>query len=486
MAGFVADNVARTSVEYDKMAENWVLLHDLLGGTATMQAAGERWLPREPAEEQKAWDIRLLRTVLYNAYKDTVKKLVSKPYSRQVTVDGSIDLRLEAMQADMDLAGSDITQFGRDLLKAAVIYGLTHVLVDYPRATGKESKAEEIDSGARPYCIHIEPPNLLAWTSVAMPNGEQRLTSIRFKEVAIEQDGDYGTQEVEYIRVWTETYWEKWRRTSETTDEWEKIDEGNHTFNGIPLVTFYTNRTGFLTGEPPLYELAEMNLVHWQSFSDQRNILRFSRLALLFGSGFDQQQMEDGLVVSVNNVIWSRNKEAKLVYVEHTGAAIGAGQVDLDKLEERMEILGLQPLVQRTGDATATGATINETRTHTDIQAWIASENIMVRRLFVVAGEWIRVTVGDGFKISIFDDFGISLRQAQDVSELTKIWQGGGITHNTFLIELKKRGVLDESIDVEAEVEAVKDEMPVMPMLTPEPDEEEDIELELEEAAVNG
>ncbi|HDY86886.1 MAG TPA: hypothetical protein ENH82_02085, partial [bacterium] len=59
------------SISYERMAEKWDLINDLLGGTKAMQASGEKWLPSEPAESQLAYDARLSRSVLYNGLRDT-------------------------------------------------------------------------------------------------------------------------------------------------------------------------------------------------------------------------------------------------------------------------------------------------------------------------------------------------------------------------------------------------------------------------------
>jgi len=61
---------------YNAMQAHWGLIDDLLGGTLAMRAAGEKWLPKEPKEENKSWQNRLDRSILYGAYADTVDDLV--------------------------------------------------------------------------------------------------------------------------------------------------------------------------------------------------------------------------------------------------------------------------------------------------------------------------------------------------------------------------------------------------------------------------
>src|SRR6185295_4553940 len=99
------------------------------------------------------------------------------------------------------------------------------------------------------------------------------------------------------------------------------------------LAPVYLNRTGFMTGEPPLEELADLNVAHWQSSSDQRNILTVARVPILFGTGIEGNEK---LEIGASSMIRTSDPNAKLTYVEHTGAAIGAGERDLERLEFQM------------------------------------------------------------------------------------------------------------------------------------------------------
>ena len=105
---------------------------------------------------------------------------------------------------------------------------------------------------------------------------------------------------------------------------------------------------------PPLMDLAWMNLAHWQSYSDQRSILRFVRIALLFVAGLDDEEMEKPITIGANRTFRSKNPNAKMEYVEHTGKGVEAGQEDLNKIEGRMQTLGLRPYTSRPGTVTAT------------------------------------------------------------------------------------------------------------------------------------
>jgi hypothetical protein len=476
------NKVNTPSIEYRQMSEQWDLLHDLLGGTKTMRQAREKWLMMEPREQDIAYRNRLQRTYLYNAFRDTVEKLVSKPFSRPVTTQGNLPERLESMLQNMDMTGRDITQFSRDLFTAGVTYGLSHVLVDFPQFAPTATLADERASGVRPLFVHVPPTNLIGWRTETQENGEQMLVQARIYEKKIEAYGEYGDRECEYIRVYTPDSWQLWKRDKADTDDYLLMDEGTHTFGGIPLATFYVSRTGMATATPPLNDLAWLNLAHWQSMSDQRNVLRFARVGLLFAAGFSDEEMEEGLTIGPNQLIRSTNEAAKVSYVEHKGEAIKSGQEDLDKLEDRMKVLGLQPLVSRTGNQTATGRALDESRTHTAIQAWIRSLENTLRQAFEMAAKWVKLEIEDDFSIDINNDFGLSVRAAEDIESLIEMRKTGEVSRETFLREIKRRGLLSEAVDIETEMLTIEDEGPMLAgILAPIEEEEEEIEEEVAE-----
>ena len=61
-------DVATPNAASMAMAQDWTLIHDLMGGTRAMRSAGEKWLPREPGESPEAYRIRLGRTYLFNGF----------------------------------------------------------------------------------------------------------------------------------------------------------------------------------------------------------------------------------------------------------------------------------------------------------------------------------------------------------------------------------------------------------------------------------
>jgi hypothetical protein len=461
-----SEEVGQTSSAYCAMSSHWELIDALDGGTLAMRDASETYLPRETKEGTDAYEARLSRSVLFNGYRDTSRKISARPFSRPVSLKGDDELSdvLRSIEEDTDGEGTGLTQLGRELFRDALNRGVVHVVVDYPVLNGDETKEQERAVGARPVFIPVSASNVIGWRSASV-NGKTRLTQVRIRESGEENVGDYGTQTVDRIRVWNEATWEVWRQREAKVDKWVKESEGEHTFGGVPMFTAYFEHTGFMTAVPPLEDLAWLNLAHWQSSSDQRNILRFARTGLWFVKGISLKEFkkQGGLKLGPSQYTALESTDADIKVVEHSGSAIEMGANDLRALEEKMEIMGLQPFVRLSGYQTATGTAIHEGRNQTEIQAWVRSIERLLEEAYWGAAHWIgEEALVEDLKVDIFSDFGIGPRIAADVEALIKARTAREIPRDVFLRELRKRGVLSEDESIEEMEESLEAEGPAL------------------------
>lgn len=520
------DTIDTLSIAYEQMAPSWQIIHDLSGGTRAMRAAGERWLPKEPAESSQAYSSRVNRSFLFNAFSNTVERIKGMPFSSPVVINGEIaDERLEKLEKDVDKTRRSLTALSCELFGSGLEYGFTHVLIDYPSMERGATLAVEREADARPCFIEITPPDMIGWDSITLPDGTKELTRIRFKREAVRRVGMYKEEAFDQIWVWTSPRFEQerqaqalmaaardrfeanlvgqqetedddgsvrpfepspelleeinqvlsetdinnmpegvievWERSREEEDsEYQMIEYRNHSYKGIPLVTFYTKRTGYMTGEPPLRDLADKNVEYWQSSSDQRNILRFTRFAMVFFSGLSDDEISKPMEVGPNRFFRAKDPQASMKFVEHTGSAIKSGEDDLHRIKEEMQVLGMIPLIRRSGGVTATERAIDEGARRSDAERWVETLEDALVEMYKIAAIWLDVELPDDFTIDINDDFGFDLREGGEIEQLFKMWEGGAISHTTLLEELKTRNVLSELLDIDSEIRSIEQSPP--------------------------
>jgi hypothetical protein len=437
-----------------------------MSGTDAMQANAATYLPKFTKEDSRHYSIRVANSTLFGAYADTVKSITSKPFSKPVQVLGELPEQLEGIEDDTDGQGKSLQQLAKDIFSDFVTYGLGHVLVDYPQTITPEGQTpnlkQERENGFQPRLIHVSPQNLIGWRVENDTTGRPVLTQVRIKEKQTEPDGDWGDKQVDYVRVINRNDWQLYKKNDD--GEYILALQGVNSLGKVPLITGYANQTGFMMADPPLKELAETNLTHYRSESDQRNILHMVRAATLFIKGFNQEEA-DKIALGPNQLIATGSPDADVRFVEHTGAGINSGAKDIDKLEQRMMMLGLQPFVQRTGSQTATGQGIDESRANCDIQAWVMSLEYTLYNAYQLAAEWIKAELPDNFNVKVDNDFAIWMRAAQDVAQLIQMRQAKELSQRTFLQEIKRRGIISDTIDIDNEIQAIEAEGPALGML---------------------
>lgn len=332
------------------MQPGWQLVDDLAGGTTAMRAAGTRYLPKRPLEEQSDYDARLASATLLPAFSETVARMTGRIFAEPLVVGENVPgWIMDEVLPDVDRQGRNLHVFAREWFSEALSYGLSHCLVESPRADGIRTRADQRAAKVRPYAIRIHPRRILGWRE---HDGELVQLRVRFQRV--EDDGEFGSKTVEQVRVYesgrVRTY-EKVERGTER-NAWLQVDEVQTGLARIPLITLYTQRTGMLTATPPLLELAHLNAKHWRMQSSNDTLIDTASVPILALSGINEG---DDVIIGAKHAI-RLPTGATAKYVEHTGAAIGAGRQSLVDLVEDMRRAGAKLLQPADASKTATEA----------------------------------------------------------------------------------------------------------------------------------
>ena len=486
-------NVNTPSLAYKRMATYRALPRALMGGTQAMRAAGQTFLPDFEKESSGAYNKRLSQSVLFNGYGHTMKILSARPFSRPVTVEGPDAKYLddEGWLRDMDLTGRDITEFSRDLLRDMLTPGMCHFSVEYPNTDEKEAElerrltlADKRVENIRPYFNRIDPDNVIEGRGERIM-GIEALERARVREQQHPLAGRTGDAQwhettVNLVRAYYPDRVDIWeeRKTQGGKAEWMLTREGiGNSLGRVPLVVAYAQREDFYEAYPPMEGLADLNLKHWQSQSDQDNILHAVRAAILYFAGFSASDV-NSVEIGPWRAIFNKAPQARVEYVEHSGTGIKAGAEDLDRIKQEMATMGADLLVRRPGNQTATASIIDAGESISDLQAMVIALERALEEGFRMAGEWEGKKDLD-IEVKINQDFGWSAQLERELAELREDFDRGVITRKTYLKERKRRGLYSDDLNIEEEMEATEFERPFTPNLV---DEEEGTE-EFEEAA---
>jgi len=422
-------SVSQRTLRCQKYYDDRELIRAVRGGTEALRNAGIKYLPKEPGESAESYKRRLARSFLTNYTDKTAKNLASKPFTRPIVVKSEHyqELADEYVKA-VDGKGTSLTGLSSTVFEDALWNGSSFIAVDC---------AVE---GGRPYAYHLSGDHILGYRS----DEDDKLTELRIQERAVVADGEWGEKEVTRIRVF--------KRDGENVT-WSLYDEDGtalvvdqaFALKEIPVVAVHSSAvvaSGELFAAPPLKDLAFMNLQHYQESSDQSNILRIARVPVLFASGV----AEDAAIAIGSEYAIKGESGADLKYVEHSGAAIGAGRDSLKDLEAKMQSYGSDMLENNGAVETATGRALRAGETNNRIAMIALNLASAVERALGWIAYFNKVAEPD-FHVDINTEYGIN-SSAEELTALASARTMGDLSQEDYLQELKRRGLLRNDFSV--------------------------------------
>ena len=432
------------------------LIDALLGGTDAMRKAGKKYMPAFTMECDEDYQRRLECATLFPAYSETVKNMTGRVFYRPINRD-NVAPGLEEDIKNLDLQGNDLEVFAAQWFGQGLAYGVCFVLVDYPQTSNLSKRADGVVTlqdlaagGVRPYARLVRPHDVIGWI-VERINNVDTLTQVRIREVAQRRSGRYGVEAVQRVRVIELDRFEVWEsQKGQDGNEWVLVDQGVNSLGRIPLVPFYTNRTGILTAKPPLLELAHLNVKHWQEQSDQDASVSFARVRMVYASG-----VEPGTKISASaDSVITLPEGGKIGVVQGSAESVKVGADSLAKLEEQMREAGAKLLVK---SSQATKA-VAQARSDAIIEqsalgAMAQSFEDAIDQVLQLMAEYRGI--GDGGHADVNDDFDALDDQAAGVDGLTKLVAAEIISEETAFNEAKRRGLISNELTWEAEQERI-------------------------------
>ena len=455
----MSDNPSITLPAVDAMRADWAVVAPLMGGTKAMRAAGKALLPQYPGEEDDVYKQRLAQSTLLPAYSETVSNMADRVFAEPLQIGDDVPEEIAQWCLDVDRAGNDLNAWAVDWFRTGLSHGICHALVEYPRAENVRTRADEIAAGLRPYAVLIRPEQVLGWRS----EGGQ-LTQFRYLEAVEEADGEFGVASVDQVRVLEPGSWKVYRQDQD--GKWYMHEEGATSLSRIPLVTYYTGRTGFMTARPPLIELAHLNVKHWQSQSDQDNILHTIRVPILVRIGMEQRYDPNGQPLPSEfkvgaGTLTDLPTGGDMKFVEHTGAAVEAGRTALQDLLDEMRMAGAK-LLQKDKQ---------QTKTATQAEEEAAQELSPLARM---AGQFADALaqllqfmadyrgIADGGSVEMRGNFDADFMPEVSLPTLVQMANSGMLSKETLFTEMQRRGVVSDEYDWKDELERIEQQGPAL------------------------
>lgn len=445
-----------------EMMQWWRPIDICVGGTDTIRRYALDILPREPREDDDAYNRRIFHAVMPPFVQRLAAQAAGTILRKGVHLEGA-DEWWEEWAKDVTGDGTTLNEFCRRTLVDALLYGHSAIVCDYPPADGIATLRDEVEADRKPYFVAVPAHKIRGWRT-QQNRSTSEVTQVRYTERVSEPAGRFGESVFEQVRILEEGRYEVWRWYEESYRVgvnshagWVLHESGETTLDRIPMAVVYANQIATLTSKPPLQEVANLTIAYCQRFTDYYHSLHVGAQPILCFQGFDPDDTNDeNLGLSINTaVLLPPDGDAK--YVEPTSEVYEAQRNCLKELEEQISALGISTLAkQNITNAAAEAKRLD--RVDSDSIMAIISENLAcaVQELLEMAAEYAGK---EAPKVSIPKDYENRLLDGNQITAMLQLQMQGQISQDCLLRILQEGEVIPPYVDIAEEILKTKDEM---------------------------
>lgn len=465
--GYVKDELRQVIAKYEKVA-------DCVAGSIVVKSKGVAYLPMPNAsdispENVDRYNAYVTRANFYNVTKRTLQGLTGQIFSRDPQIE--VPTSLEPVVKDVTGSGVSLEQMAKDCAENVLEFGRMGVLADYPAVSNPQT-AEEIERlNIRPTIKTYKPWDCINWRTIVR-GGKTLLSLVVLREDFIVSDDGFAEEVEDQYRVLrlvrsagengeiVDTYTQEvWRGK---VGGWQ-IVEGPFTpagadgqpFNEIPFVFIGAVTNSPDVDEPPLFDLADLNLAHYRNSADYEESCFMVGQPTPWFAGLSESWVKDIMQEGVGlgsrgAVLLPENGSAGLLQAEPNTMPMEA----MKHKEAQMVALGAKLVEERSVQQTATEAEQNEA-SETSTLASVA-KNVANGIKWML--EWCAIfTTGseEGIEFDLNTEFDLAKMSAADRAQLIREWQAEAITFGEMRESLKRGGIATLS---DEEAQAALDE----------------------------
>ncbi len=455
--------------DYQRMLPKWQRCRDCVSGQDAIHDAGETYLPRLTDQSDSAYLAYKNRAQFYNCFWRTVAALSGMMFRKNPIVKCSENIA--EMLEDVNLSNITFDVFAYQIAIEIMTTGRVGVLIDYPNQQVQGmTLAEASRLNLRPTMQQYRAETIINWR-VKRINNVNKLVLLVLTEdlVTIEGDGFVEKYETVY-RVLDLVDDSKYRvRLFRVNDKKENEQIGDDLYpmmNGknidfIPFIFIGIDDTTPPVDEPPLIDLADVNIAHYRLDADHKHGLHFTGLPTPVISGYTPPEGSSDLYIGSTAAWVFPDSNAKAEYLEFTGQGLAAIKEEKASLENQMAILGARLLAsEKKATETAQTAQIHRAGESSVLSAIANTISSGLTWALNVFSKW--GGSNEECSVTLNQEFMPPELTSQELATWLQAWQQGapGFSDEGLFSLLQKRELIASGVTLEEEQERISSKEP--------------------------
>jgi hypothetical protein len=411
---------------YAEFKEDWEEVRDCVKGNRIIKKRKEKYLPMLSGQSPKDYKRYLKKVKFFGATGRTLDGLHGNIFKRAPEYNGEVSETFIKSLQDVDLMGTNIEQFVSDIITDDIQTNWGGILVDYASGEEAVSLADAEAKGLKAYLKYYPAENIINWEYKTI-KGRTQLSIVVLVEPYSERMPDdrftakqYKKYRVLYLDDDTKKYrqdiYDEKSGLTKPVEEGIVIKMNSEEMDEIPFYTI----PGKLPEKSMLYDLAQLNLQHYQDSADYQNGKHYTSIPTPTAIGLKPSLDENGKpipqFIGGTQFLFFPNDEhtpgADVKFLEFTGQGMKALVDGIIHLEGQMAILGAHIIAsEKKGVETAEALKIHRIGENGVLATFTRNISNAVTMALRKKGQW------DGEDINKLNEWSILFNTDYDISD---------------------------------------------------------------------
>lgn len=444
-----------THPQYKENVGLWVKCRDAVEGQEAIKKRGMVYLPAlsghlKVSDGAQAYQAYLNRALWFGATDRTLTGYVGAIMRKDpvFVVPDAMNLVLDNITGSYQSA----VQFVHSVTKELLTTGRLGLLVDMAEDTDDEDDF--------PFIKMYYPENILNWF---MDGHDLQCVMLQEDILQPKFEDPYEQECVTQIRCLCLDNVGKYtviiyRNQGNGIDSWVPVKTTKPVVRGLPLteIPFFfvsSDEDNYSCSKPPILDLVNCNINHYQLDADYRHGLHFTALPTPIFTGVEgDRDYYLGSECAIN----LRNENSKAFYLEFQGIGLNAIKDAMEERKSQMASLGAQLLSRKSGGRTvetAEAARIQQSGETSLLSTIVGRVEESLKRALWFVASFMNIDLpvgGNEIVVSINRDFIDATLNSQEITSLTQALQAGALSPEDLFWNFQRGGVVDPKKSLEA------------------------------------
>ena len=427
-------------------------MRDVFLGDETLKANAKLYITPLEGQTPEQYKAVIERESFENYVSATAKGISGLIFAKAPQIE--LPPKLKLLEDNIDLASGSIIDLAQTTVNEILEVGRAGLLVDMMQYNTMGMTVAEVQQlNIRPYIKLYTTENIINW-DYDLINNHNELSLLVLSEVYNININMFEREEKIRYRVYSIEEGVCVVRIYQSNDKkaFDVVSESIPMMNGkaltfIPFVPISSEDLTIEPSNPPLLDIANINLSHWYLSVERRNALHYVGFPSIYASGVSKRQNES-IQLGAGTINVFDNDKASLNYLQLSADGLGSVEKALEEKKAAMLALGARLLAPESSSQISENTMQMKTAGQ---RATIIQIADTVSRGITKALQYMAMWLNDSDNIifKLNTDYNLSEMSPQMMTALFTGQQLGQLRKEDVFNALKKGEIIEESLTFE-------------------------------------